>query len=134
MPLTCYVDFYISSKLHSTEQVGANTVTTRNSLSHSAAVILQAVANGYKYGFDIMDVTGLPSGSVYPALRRMEQAGLVDSKWEREGLAQDEGRPPRRYYEVTPAGTDALAEALKRYRLIERLLPVRKTKLSRQRG
>jgi len=110
------------------------TLAIRTSLSHSAAVILQAVANGYRYGFDVMDVTGLPSGSVYPALRRMEQAGLVDSKWEKEGLAQNEGRPPRRYYEVTPAGTDALAEALKRYRLIERLLPVPKPKLSRQRG
>jgi len=109
-------------------------LTIRTSLSHSAAVILQAVANGYKYGFDIMDVTGLPSGSVYPALRRMEQAGLVDSKWEKEGLAQDQGRPPRRYYEVTSAGTDALAEALKRYRLIQHLLPERKPKLSRQRG
>ena len=109
-------------------------MTTRTSLSHSAAVILQAVANGYQYGFDIMDVTGLPSGSVYPALRRMEQVGLIDSKWEREGLAQDEGRPPRRYYEVTQAGTDALAAALKRYRLIERLLPARKPKPLRQRG
>jgi DNA-binding PadR family transcriptional regulator len=109
-------------------------LTTRTSLSHSAAVILQAVANGYRYGFDIMDITGLPSGSVYPALRRMERAGLVDSNWETEGLAQDEGRPPRRYYEVTPAGAEALAEALKRYRLIERLLPTRKPRPSRQRG
>jgi len=109
-------------------------MTTRTSLSHSAAVILQAVSNGYRYGFDIMDVTGLPSGSVYPALRRMEQAGLIDSKWEKQGLAQEEGRPPRKYYEVTPTGVDALAEALKRYRLIERILPARKIKPSRQRG
>jgi DNA-binding PadR family transcriptional regulator len=64
----------------------------------------------------------------------MEQAGLVDSKWEEGGLAQDQGRPPRRYYEVTPAGIDALAEALKRYRLIERLLPEPKPKPSRQRA
>jgi DNA-binding PadR family transcriptional regulator len=109
-------------------------VATRTSLSHSAAVILQAVANGYRYGFDVMDVTGLPSGSVYPALRRMERAGLVDSDWEKETLAQDQGRPPRRYYEITPAGTEALVEVLKRYRLIERLLPTPKTRPSRQRG
>ena len=109
-------------------------MTNRTSLSHSATVILQAVASGYCYGFDIMDITGLPSGSVYPALRRMELAGLVDSKWETERLAQDEGRPPRRYYEVTPTGTEALAEALKRYRLIERLLPARKPNPSRERG
>ena len=51
-------------------------------LSLSATVVLQAVAGGDGYGFDIMDATGLPSGTVYPALRRMEAAGLVMSTWE----------------------------------------------------
>jgi PadR family transcriptional regulator, regulatory protein PadR len=92
-------------------------------LSHSAAVILQALANGYRYGFDIMDITGLPSGTVYPALRRLEQAGLIDSKWEKATIAQREQRPPRKYYELTPDGKDALAEAVKRYRLLESLVP-----------
>ena len=44
----------------------------QNYLSITVAVILQALENGYQYGFDIMDVTGLPSGTVYPALRRLE--------------------------------------------------------------
>ena len=52
------------------------------SLSLSAAAILQAIDHGYGYGFDIMDATGLPSGTVYPALRRMEAAGLIASRWE----------------------------------------------------
>lgn len=95
------------------------------SLSYSAAVVLQAVANNYRYGFDIMDITGLPSGTVYPALRRMEQAGLVVSQWESEAAAQLEGRPARKYYEVTAEGRELLAEALKRYRHMERLLPPR---------
>ena len=104
-------------------------------LSHSAAVILQALANGYQYGFDIMDITGLPSGTVYPALRRLEETGLVDSKWEKEGIAQREQRPPRKYYVLTNAGKDALAEAVKRYRLLERLEPnPAKAKPSRQHG
>jgi len=104
-------------------------------LSHSAAVILQALAGGYKYGFDIMDISGLPSGTVYPALRRLEETGLVDSKWEKEGIAQRDGRPPRKYYELTPDGKQALADALKRYRLIESLLPQpSKIKPSRQQG
>jgi DNA-binding PadR family transcriptional regulator len=104
-------------------------------LSHSAAVILQALAGGYKYGFDIMDISGLPSGTVYPALRRLEQTGLVDSKWEKEGIAQRDGRPPRKYYELTPDGKQALAEALKRYRLLESLVPqTSRIKPSRQRG
>jgi PadR family transcriptional regulator, regulatory protein PadR len=104
-------------------------------MSHSAAVILQALANGYQYGFDIMDITGLPSGTVYPALRRLEESGLIDSKWEKQLIAQRVGRPPRKYYELTPDGTDALAEAVKRYRLIESLQPhPSRTKPSQQKG
>ena len=105
-------------------------------LSYSVAVILQALANGYQYGFDIMDITGLPSGTVYPALRRLEEAGLVTSKWEKQDVAQRELRPPRKYYELKPGGREALAEAVKRYRLLERAAPEapRKLKPSRERG
>jgi len=93
---------------------------SRTYLSYTVAVILQALDNGYQYGFDIMDVTGLPSGTVYPALRRLEEAGHVRSKWEKHAIAQQELRPPRKYYELTKEGRDALAEALQRYRLLER--------------
>src|SRR5215813_7546409 len=88
-------------------------------LTYSTAVILQAVANGYLYGFDIIDITGMPGGTVYPALRRLEEAGHLTSKWEKAGIAQAELRPPRKYYELTRAGREALAEAVKRYRLLE---------------
>jgi PadR family transcriptional regulator PadR len=111
-------------------------MSPKSSLSYSAAVILQAIASGYVYGFDVMDITGLPSGTVYPALRRMEDAGLVDSKWERESDAQREGRPVRKYYEISAAGKDALSESLKRYRYMARLLPAagRKSKPAPERG
>lgn len=99
----------------------------RTYLSHSAAVILHALGGGYKYGFDIMDITGLPSGTVYPALRRLEENGLVDSKWEKEGIAQRDGRPSRKYYQLTRDGEQALAEAVKRYRLLESRLPLSTT-------
>jgi len=103
-------------------------------LSFSATVILQAVANGYQYGFDIMDMTGLPSGTVYPALRRLEDMGYVSSKWEIHRIAQRELRPPRKYYEVTDDGDEALAEAVKRYRLLEHPPHrMRQTKPSRER-
>lgn len=108
---------------------------TKGYLSHSAAAILQALANGYQYGFDIMDITGLPSGTVYPALRRLEETGFIDSKWEKPGIAQREQRPPRKYYDLTPDGKEALAEAVKRYRHLENILPQgSKIKPSRQRG
>jgi DNA-binding PadR family transcriptional regulator len=89
-------------------------------LSFSATVILQAVGHGYGYGFDIMDATGLPSGTVYPALRRMEDAGLVVSQWESAVNAQKEQRPARKYYELSKSGQRALAEAASRYRLTAR--------------
>jgi DNA-binding PadR family transcriptional regulator len=88
-------------------------------LTYSTAVILQAVKNGYLYGFDIIDISGMPGGTVYPALRRLEQAGYLASKWEKQSIAQAALRPPRKYYELTPSGQDALAEAVKRYRLLE---------------
>lgn len=106
----------------------------KNYLSYSATVILQTVVNGYEYGFDIIDITGLPSGTVYPALRRLEDLGYVDSKWEKHEIAQRELRPPRKYYQLTRAGGQALADAVKRYKLIEQGLPVRQTKPSRQKG
>jgi PadR family transcriptional regulator len=110
-------------------------MSTKAYLSHSAAAILQALANGYQYGFDVMDITGLPSGTVYPALRRLEQTGLIDSKWEKAAIAQRGGRPPRKYYELTPGGRAALAEAVKRYRLLEGLSPhPSRIKPSRERG
>ena len=87
-------------------------------LSFSVTVILQTIANGYQYGFDIMDVTGLPSGTVYPALRRLEENGYVKAKWEKHAIAQAEARPPRRYYELTKTGREVMAEAVSRYRLL----------------
>ena len=88
-------------------------------LTYSSAVILQAISNGYLYGFDIIDMTGVPGGTVYPALRRLEEAGYLISKWEKQSISQSEPRPQRKYYELTRAGREALAEAIKRYRLLE---------------
>ena len=93
-------------------------------LTYSTAVILQAVANGYLYGFDVIDITGLPGGTVYPALRRLEDAGYLSSTWEKTSIARAQPRPPRKYYDLTRAGHEALAEAVKRYRLLEQTRPI----------
>jgi len=90
-------------------------------LSHTAALILQTVDRGYSYGFDIMDATGLPSGTVYPALRRMEAEGLISSQWESEKKAIAEQRPARKYYRMTRAGTQVLEQSQRRYPLLEKL-------------
>jgi DNA-binding PadR family transcriptional regulator len=75
----------------------------------------------------------MPGGTVYPALRRLEDAGYLTSKWEKERLAQAELRPRRKYYEITRPGREVLAEAVKRYRLIEQtqLARTREPKSSR---
>jgi DNA-binding PadR family transcriptional regulator len=80
-------------------------------VSYSAALVLQALAHGHGYGFEVMRVTRLPSGTVYPLLRRLEAAGLVQSRWEDRSDAHAESRPARRYYETTPEGAAALSEA-----------------------
>jgi PadR family transcriptional regulator, regulatory protein PadR len=90
-------------------------------LSHTAALILQSIDNGCSYGFDVMDATGLPSGTVYPALRRMETEGLISSQWEAGKKAQAEQRPPRKYYRVTRAGTQVLEHSQRRYPLLGKL-------------
>lgn len=88
----------------------------RKQLGNAQVQILEAIAAGTGYGFDIMDRTGLASGTVYPALSRLERDGLVSSRWESARVAHEEKRPPRRYYEVTTAGRDRLQEALLLYR------------------
>lgn len=85
-------------------------------LSITAVSVLQAIANGFEYGFDVIDQTSLPSGTVYPALSRLERDGYVRSAWEDAAAAHAEGRPARRYYRLTAPGVRALAEAAAFYR------------------
>jgi len=69
-----------------------------------------------------MEACGLPSGTVYPALRRMEKASLLKSRWESETEAHAHGRPRRRTYELTPEGQLALPEADRKLADVRRLL------------
>lgn len=96
-------------------------MATESNLSYTSALILLTIAGGARYGFEIMDVTGLPSGTVYPALRRMEKAELIASRWEAEERAFEEGRPARKYYETAEAGRAALDKALARYPLLRQM-------------
>lgn len=91
-------------------------------LSHTAALILKTLSLGHCFGFDIMTITGLPSGTVYPALRRLERDTLVQSQWESETDAAVHQRPARRYYEITSAGKAAALAATERYPLLARLV------------
>lgn len=93
-------------------------------LTHITALILQAIDSGFVYGFSIMEMTGFPSGTVYPAMRRMEEGQLIRSHWERQAIADREQRPPRKYYALTTAGKSTLEASRKRYPLVARLVPL----------
>jgi DNA-binding PadR family transcriptional regulator len=88
---------------------------------YATLAILKAVANGYRHGFDIIDVTGLMGGTVYPALGKLEADGYLRSTWEDPRVAQDEGRPPRRYYELRKAGEKLLEDTLREFRQLDKL-------------
>jgi DNA-binding PadR family transcriptional regulator len=92
-------------------------------LSHTSAMILQAVGAGYIYGYSVMEVTGLPSGTVYPAMRRLERDQLIRSQWERQSVADAALRPPRKYYKLTHSGRVTLEASQKRYPLLAKLVP-----------
>lgn len=87
----------------------------RANLTFPTGLVLQAIARGYRHGFDIIGASGLPAGTVYPALRRLEAAGYLRSAWEDEERAHALKRPSRCYYRLTPAGTDLLSQAVERF-------------------
>ena len=77
--------------------------------------LLALLAKDEKYGFQILHELreksngffDLKEGTLYPALRRLEERGFVESHW----IEQDRGMP-RKYYRLTDRGRRALVEAL----------------------
>jgi len=77
---------------------------------HLDAMLLAALESGPRHGYAVIEAlrqsTGgkldLPTGTIYPALRRLEQAGLITGSW-----SVVAGRR-RRDYELTPDGRQAL--------------------------
>ena len=96
------------------------------SLSYTGLFVLKALAQGHRFGFDIMDATGLPSGTVYPALRRLEAMKLVESSWEDDGQAREAGRPRRRNYQLTRTGRAQIGDADERFRAVSKLFAGRR--------
>lgn len=99
-------------------------------LTYPTTLVLHALLQGHHHGFDIMDATSLPSGTVYPILRRLEAEGCVRSHWEKEGEARKEQRPPRRNYELTTHGRRVAQDAATRYRALHDVEPARSGRTS----
>ena len=78
---------------------------------HLDTLLLASLENGPRHGYAVREALrerggarfDLPTGTIYPALRRLEAAGLVDGAW-----AEDSGRR-RRVYRLTAAGRRRLA-------------------------
>jgi|SRR5579872_4045573 len=62
------------------------------------------------YGLKIAQLAGRKTGSVYPILARLEAAGWVESRWERDERG-DRG-PRRRFYQLSPDGLSAAQAVL----------------------
>ena len=76
------------------------------------------------YGFSVMEMTGLPSGTVYPAMRRLERDELIRSQL---GAAGDRGcRADGRRESITSSrrsGKATLEASRRRYPLLVKLIP-----------
>jgi PadR family transcriptional regulator, regulatory protein PadR len=80
---------------------------------HLDMIVLAALSSGPAHGYAVIEEirrrTGkafdLPEGTIYPALHRLEQAGLLSSRW----VTAETGRR-RRVYALTRSGTRALAD------------------------
>lgn len=58
------------------------------------------------WGLRMCELTGLPSGTVYPILERCERHGFLESEWEES----DRRGARRRLYRLTPRGAELVIE------------------------
>lgn len=65
------------------------------------------------YGLEVCQLAELPTGTVHPILARLERAGWLTSRWE-EIDVHEEGRPRRRYYQLSLDGLQQAQNALAR--------------------
>ncbi len=79
--------------------------TTQNLLK--VAVALMRAPTGQHWGYVLAQRAGVFSGTLYPLLRRLESEGWLAAGWEDPATITD-GRPPRRYYTLTPTGRSEL--------------------------
>jgi DNA-binding PadR family transcriptional regulator len=60
-----------------------------------------------RYGYQLMQLTGFPSGKLYPLLARLHRAGLLIREWE-EIDAHQAGRPARCTYRLNPDAAESV--------------------------
>jgi DNA-binding PadR family transcriptional regulator len=51
-------------------------------ITAATTLVLRVLAHDARHGFDIIDKTSLPSGTVYPILRRLDREGYASAHWD----------------------------------------------------
>ncbi|MDQ1064617.1 PadR family transcriptional regulator [Streptomyces canus] len=64
------------------------------------------------YGLELSKMTDLANGTLFPLLERLRQAGWVERYWEQDDIAEEEGRPRRRFFRLTHKGAEKAPLAL----------------------
>ncbi len=91
----------------------------------STPLVLAILAEGDSYGYAILkrvrELSGgeleWTDGMLYPVLHRLEKSGLVEARWD-----QAESGRRRKYYRVTEAGREQLAEERRQWRTVDQAL------------
>jgi len=91
----------------------------------STALVLAILAEGDSYGYAILrrvrDMSGgeleWTDGMLYPVLHRLERSGLIDARW----AIAESGRQ-RKYYRITDAGRDQLADERRQWQAVDATL------------
>jgi PadR family transcriptional regulator, regulatory protein PadR len=89
--------------------MGEHPQMTKQTLSILAVILEDPTVA--RYGLELGEAAGLKSGTLYPALARLERAGWLTSYWE-DVEPREAGRPRRRMYEITGTGRACAQAAL----------------------
>ena len=84
-------------------------MTRNRAPSKSTCLVLSELCQQSQYGYALMTLTGLKSGTLYPILMRLKDRGFLTSNWEEPQML---GRPPRQSYQLTPKGRAYANEVL----------------------
>lgn len=88
-------------------------------------ILLSIIATKDMYGYEMVqvlkqsseDAYSMSEGTLYPALKRLEMQGAIESYWQ-----ENEGTRPRKYYHLTEEGKKALNSKLKDWQQIHALI------------
>ena len=88
-------------------------------------ILLSIIARKDMYGYEMVqvlkqssgDAYSMSEGTLYPALKRLETQGAIQSYW-----VEQENNRPRKYYQITEEGQRALQSKLKDWQQIHALI------------